>query len=156
MPTKLDTEVEAVWPYISESIDKLVACLDGLDRDDLNWSPLQGANSLYVLATHVVASCRETILEVLCGTPVGRLREEEFLAEGDSPDSIKAHWAESKELLFEALRGTSAADLDREYDHPRLGRFTGREILLLVIRHAGEHLGHAELTLDLLKSRESG
>jgi len=45
---KLDTEVEAVWPYISGSIYKLIACLEGLDRDDLNWSPLQGANSLYV------------------------------------------------------------------------------------------------------------
>ena len=103
-----------------------------------------------------MASSRETILEVLCGTPVGRLREQEFLAEGDSADSIKAHWAGSKEFLFEALRGISAADLDRGYDHPRLGRLTGREILLLVIRHAGEHLGHAELTLDLLRSRQSG
>ena len=149
---KLHRELEACWPYISRSVDRLVGCLEGLDQDDLNWRPLQDANSLYVLATHILASCEENILEVLCGRPVGRSREEEFLAEGGSADPIMAHWARSKELLFEALGGISAAELDREYDH-RLGRLTGREVVMLLVRHAAEHLGHAELTLDLLKSR---
>ena len=149
---KLTPEVEACWPYISNSVDKLVGCLEGLNQDDLNWRPGQDANSLYVLATHVLASCEENIVEVLGGEPVGRVREEEFLAEGDSADHIKAHWARSKELLFETLGGISAADLDREYDH-RTGTLTGREVLILAVRHAAEHLGHAELTRELLKSR---
>ncbi len=36
------------------------------------------------------------------------------------------------------------------HHHPRRGWSTGREILLIVARHAAEHLGQAELTRDLL------
>ena len=46
------------------------------------------------------------------------------------------------------------ADLDRERVHPRRGLLTGREILIVVARHAAEHLAHAELTRDLLMTAD--
>jgi hypothetical protein len=36
--------------------------------------------------------------------------------------------------------------------HPRRGPLSGREILIVVARHAAEHLGQAELTRDLMKA----
>ena len=130
-----------------------MGCLDEFNQDALNWRPAQDANSLYVLATHILASCEESILEVLGGRPVGRTRDEEFLATGVSAEPIQAQWARSKGLLLQVLGEVSTADLDREYDH-RLGRLTGRQTLILVVGHSAEHLGHAELTRDLLKSRQ--
>ncbi|MCB0140064.1 MAG: DUF664 domain-containing protein, partial [Caldilineaceae bacterium] len=36
------------------------------------------------------------------------------------------------------------------FTHPRRGQMSGRAILMVVMRHAAEHMGHAELTRDLL------
>jgi hypothetical protein len=45
--------------------------------------------------------------------------------------------------------------LGATYRHPRRGAISGREILIVVARHAAEHLGQAELTRDLWKARQS-
>ena len=49
----------------------------------------------------------------------------------------------------------SAADFERAEIHPRRGVLTGREVLLIVARHATEHLGRAELTRDLAKAMQA-
>ncbi|MDP9352215.1 MAG: DUF664 domain-containing protein [Chloroflexota bacterium] len=46
--------------------------------------------------------------------------------------------------------------LEEEIEHPRRGRITGREVLLVVARHCAEHLGQAELTRDLLEASGAG
>ena len=58
------------WSYIEHSVDQIVATLDGLEADELNWRP-GGAetNSLFVLATHMIGALDETLLGVLCGQP---------------------------------------------------------------------------------------
>jgi hypothetical protein len=53
----------------------------------------------------------------------------------------------------QALENAPEAWLDQHYTHPRRGDMTGREILIKTVRHAAEHLGHAELTRDLLRVR---
>ena len=68
-----DTEIETLWSFISRSIDRIFSCLEGLDEEDLNWRPLRNANSLYILATHVMANIESNILGVLCGLEILRL-----------------------------------------------------------------------------------
>ena len=44
------------------------------------------------------------------------------------------------------------SELDRERYHARRGTISGRDTLLVAIRHAGEHLGQSELTRDLWRA----
>ena len=60
-------EIDLYWDKIRNSVDELVACLEGLDSDSLNWKPLDDANSLYVLATHTMGNVRHNFLSILCG-----------------------------------------------------------------------------------------
>ena len=98
-----DEEIKSLWRYIGRSVDRVLVCLDGLSEDDLNWRPLDSANSRQL------------------------------------QHSVSSHLA----------RLPSGA-LDQEYEHPRRGRITGRDLLITIARHMAEHVGHAELTRDLL------
>lgn len=151
MKVEQSPEIQSFWRFIESSIDRLVACLDGLNEDELNWRPLSDANSLFVLATHILGTAEENILGVLCGQQVDRQRQAEFATRGGSAEPIRLRWNELRERMSQGLVRLSPAKLDDEREHPRRGRQTGREVLIVVARHAAEHLGHAELTLDLLR-----
>ena len=147
-----DKEIESLWRYIRRSIDRILSCLDGLEEDDLNWRPLENANSLYVLAIHMIANVEANILGVLCFQNIVRHRDEEFKARGSSIEPVKKRWREVQEVVSSHLAKLSSKDLGKEYAHPRRGKITGRDLLITIARHAAEHVGHAELTRDLLFS----
>ena len=149
-------EVDLYWRRIRDSVDELVACLEGIDGGSLDWRPLEDANSLYVLATHTMGNVRHNFLNVLCGLPVSRDRDAEFVARGGSAAEIGARWNELKGRISDAIQDLPPAELDRERDHPHWGSITGRELLIVVAGHAAEHHGQAQLTRDLVKSRLSG
>jgi hypothetical protein len=145
-----DKEVESFWRFIKSSIDRIMSCLDGLDEDDLNWRPLDNANSLYVLAVHAIGNVEANILGVLCHQNIKRERESEFKAHGVSIEPVQKRWRDVRKNISSCLAGLTSNDLDKEYEHPRRGKITGRDLLIIVTRHAAEHVGHAELTRDLL------
>ena len=143
-------QVDTFWGFISRSIDQIITCLNNLPEDDLNWRPIETANSLYVLATHILGTTEENILGVLCGQQVQRQREEEFKASGASAEPIRSKWSELRVRIKQCLENLPSEELDRKREHPRRGQLTGREVLIVVARHAAEHMGQAELTRDLL------
>ena len=145
-------QIDIFWRLISDTIDELIGCLEGQSSDDLNWSPLDDANSLYVLATHTMGNVRFNVLGGICDVPVQRDRDAEFVATGNSADEIKAYWSELRDEIADRVRDLPADRLDREKD-PGRGLITGRESLIVVARHAAEHFGHAQLTRDLLKAK---
>lgn len=143
-------EIETLWHYIRRSVDRILSCLDGLEEDDLNWRPLENANSLYVLAVHMIANVEANILGVLCSQNIVRHRDDEFKARGSSVEPVLERWRDVQERISSQLAELSSNDLDREYEHPWRGRVAGRDLLITIARHAAEHVGHAELTRDLL------
>ena len=149
-------EIDLFWEKIRNTVDELVACLEGLDSDSLDWRPLDDANSLYALATHTIGNVRHSFLNVLCGLPVTRERDAEFMVSGGSVAESEARWNELKDQISDAIEELPATELDRERDHPRRGSISGRELLIVVARHAAEHYGQARLTRDLVKARLSG
>ncbi len=149
-------EVDIYWRRISDTVDELVACLEGLDSDSLNWSPLDDANSLYVLATHTMGNVRHNFLNVLCGLPITRDRDAEFVARGASASEIEARWDDLKAQISAAIEDLPAAELDRDKSHPHRGMITGRDVLVVVAGHAAEHYGQAQLTRDLVRARLPG
>jgi len=139
---------------IDEAIFGIIACLEGLDQEQLNWRPeVPGANSLWVLAVHSMANARQAVLAVLGGAPDTRDREAEFAAHGASPETARALWEHTRQELRAAIVTLSPENLEREHTHPRRGVMTGHQLLLLVIGHASEHRGHAGLTRDMLLAR---
>ncbi len=141
------------WWYIAGSIDRLVEMLGELSEAELNWRPpAPDSNSLFVLVTHTLANTEENILGTLCGIAVRRTREAEFQAYGPTPEPIQQRWARLRAEVEAALGALAPEALRTLRPHPRRGPITGREILIVVARHAAEHLGQAELTRDLMKA----
>lgn len=147
----LDKEVDSFWRAIASSVNHMVSCLDGLSEEDLNWRPLDNANSLYVLPNHMMSNMEETILGVLCGQSVkSRQREDDFKVMGSSIEPVQQKWHELQERIASSLAQLPPGALNKEYAHPRRGKITGRDLLIVVTKHAAEHVGQAELTRDLL------
>ena len=146
------TEAETFWRYIAGSLDRLLAMVEELPSDVLAWRPpAPGANAILALARHTMANAADNILGTLAGNEVQRDREAEFL---DLPGrELVEHWRALRAELRAALSDTSDEHLSETLEHPRRGPITGREVLIVVARHAAEHLGQAELTRDLAANR---
>ena len=150
----MQNEITAHLTSLSDSLDGIVACLDGLDAEQLNWRPVEGgSNSLCVIATHSLASAEEAVLEVLGGQPVHRVRDEEFLARGDSADPVRRRWAHLRPRSAAPLEPLPAAALDRHPAPPPPRPPPAPPPLVLVTAHAATHLGEAQLTRTLLDAR---
>ena len=146
-------EVATFWRYIRSSLDRLVRLTEGLNPAELNWRPpAPQTNSLYVLTTHTLGNAEENLLGALCGEPGQRDRDAEFRASGTTPEAIRERWRLLDARLDTALAALDPAALDASCQHPRRGALTGREVLIIVARHAAEHLGQAELTRDLMRA----
>jgi hypothetical protein len=145
-----ENEIGSLWLHITHSVDRILSCLDELNEDDLNWRPIESANSLYVLVTHMMGNIEANILGVLYHERIDRHRENEFKAHGNDAGPLKKRWRKLRDVISTHLEKLPPDALDREYLHPRRGCITGRELLIMIARHAAEHVGHAELTRDLL------
>ena len=149
-------ETDLYWNKIRNTVDELVACLEGLYSDSLNWRPLDDANSLYVLATHTMGNVRHNFLSLLCGLPVTRDRDAEFMVRGGSAVEIEGRWNELEHQISDAIEELPPSDLDRQRDHPHGGIITSRELLIFVARHAAAHYGQPQPTRDLVKAQLAG
>ena len=103
-----------------------------------------------------MGNVRNILLNVLYGLPVTRDRDAEFMVSGGSAVEIEARWNELEERISDAIEELPAAVLDRERDHPQRGSISGRELLIVVARHAAGHYSQAQLTRDLVNARRSG
>ncbi len=142
------------WSYIVSSVERLLACCDALDPTARDWTPLSTSNSVTVLAVHMVGNIEETVLGLICGVAIERDRVAEFQAHDLPPDAIRARWQQVRARIEEQLSRQSRADLARCHEHPRRGLLSGHEILLVVARHAAEHVAQAELVRDLWLAEE--
>lgn len=147
------SEIAAFWGTISSTLDRFAGVVAGCTVEELNWRPpAPDTNSIYVLAVHTLANARQNLLSVLCGHDDRRNRDEEFVQAADEENANLPWWPGLRAELERSLAALDAAQLDRIVKHPQRGPISGREVLLLVTRHAGEHVGQAELTRDLARA----
>lgn len=143
-------EPATYWRYISSSLDRLVDVAASMDAARLSWTPpAPDTNSVAVLVVHTLGNAEENILETLCGQSVQRDRESEFLNCSTTINELQERWSHLRPRLEAALAQPTQVDIESAHAHPRRGTVSGREILIVVGRHAAEHLGQAELTRDL-------
>ncbi len=148
------TEVASFWRYIASSLDRLVEVAAGMSPEGLDWEPpAPDTNSVAVLVTHTLGNAEENLLETLCGQRVDRNCEGEFQQRDTTVAVLQHRWRELRPRLEAALSTLTSDDLEGDRPHPRRGTIPGREVLIVVARHAAEHLGQAELTRDLWLAR---
>lgn len=147
-----EREIDVAWRSIVRAIDGIINALAEVPESMRNEKPAEVANSLYVLAVHVLGSTEKHLLDALCGEPFNRDRDAEFVAVGTDVELLQEQWRVLQARIEASLQRLPAGALDQMCEHYRLGSLSGRELLILVVRHTSEHLGHAELTRDLLLS----
>jgi uncharacterized damage-inducible protein DinB len=150
-----NVETDAFKRYISGSLARIVACMDGLSEAEIGWRPqADDTSSLRDLAIHSLANAEENVAGVAAGVPGERARDDEF-SSALSLEEIRQRSRETLERIAECLDGLTAENLNAERTHPRRGQMPCREVLLVAARHAAEHMGQAELTRDLLLASRS-
>lgn len=156
MPEFASNEIETAWRQLESALNQLVGLTSGLDGDQLNWRPSTGpradecANSLYVLASHALGVAEQATLFMLCGEPGERDRAAEFASSGQTSEALEARWASLRERIPASLSRIPATALLKTFEHPVRGTESGRQLLVATATHVASHLGHAELTRDLI------
>jgi uncharacterized damage-inducible protein DinB len=147
-----DPMLEAARSIVDESLDAMRAAIAGASADALNRRPAgDDTNPIAVLVVHALNSSRWW-LGVALGGPV---------PERDRPSEFLTTVAGADELLevFDAIAADCRALLstDATFDpgaireDPRDGdRVTAAWALIHAVEHLREHLGHVELTRQLL------
>ncbi len=136
--------------------DALTA-LEGLSDEILNQPlPLPESNSLFALATHLVGAGEFWVLALVGGRTIARNRPAEFHATGKQTDLVARYerWIADIHAVLDALPD---AALDQLANPPAPYRpwqgdapMTRRACLLHAIEHSALHLGHIQLTRQLL------
>jgi hypothetical protein len=151
-----DPTIEAARDILSDSLDELRRAVDGCTADQLNRPPAgDRTNGLAVLATHALASTRSW-LSLATGAPLpDRDRDAEFLVVVDDPAAFMADvdaWStEIRALLasdrvFDPGRTAPAPWRADDPDEPVSAAWA----LLHALEHLREHVGHAQLTRDVI------
>lgn len=142
----------------------MLAQLDGIPEPDLNRTlPLPETNSLYALATHMLGAGEYWTLAMAGGRDILRDRPAEFRAAGAYPDLVARceRWlADLRDVLghLPATELDRVADIAAEARRPWMGDdpFTVRGCLLHAVEHTALHLGHIQLTAQLLRAGWAG
>ncbi len=139
-------------------IARLLDAVDGLSAEQLDARPLDETSSLFILATHAISAAEWNFVEVLAGRTVDRTRQVEFDARAadfeDPAAMLRERWAGARAAIHEAL----ASIEEGEWERLRLHIFQQREIsgwavVCSALAHTAEHVGHAELTRQMLDNQ---
>jgi uncharacterized damage-inducible protein DinB len=149
--------LEAARTTLDGSLRELRTALDGLDADGLDARPAgPGSNSLSVIAVHALASTRSW-LALATGAPLPpRDRPSEFETRVDDPTAFFVSVDATAEACRELLARADRIDLERIGTAPWRRGAAGEEpvsaawALLHALDHLREHVGHAQLTRQLL------
>ena len=133
---------------VLRTMDRLVATLEGLDRDAAAWRPIESTNSVAAIVNHALANVEENVLSLIGGAPTGRDRSVEF-DPGVGPTDIVERWTLLRPRVAAQLDALDDASLLSLVTHERRGQLSVAELLLVILRHLGEHEGEAMLTRSL-------
>ena len=137
----------------------LLQAVRGLPSEALDWTPLsKDTSSIAMLAHHAAGVIRLWFVEGLTGRDIGRNRDDEFAARGKDESALTAVINAAYDESIAALRSTDPGLLSKEapitLNHLTRGQVrTPRFGISYALNHAGEHIGHMQLTRQLWEAR---
>jgi hypothetical protein len=156
-----DTFTGSARDILDTAVTDMRAAIGGLDADALNWKPVDGANSIAVLAVHSMHSTRSWIsIAAGAGLPE-RDRDSEFVAEAADAASLTAFVDGMADDCRALLKGAAVGDWSAmRVTHPRNRpdaepQAPASWALLHALEHLREHVGQMQLTRQLVNGRKS-
>lgn len=151
-------EVEELTEAIAMRLGAVIDTVASIDASNLNAAPtIEGTNSPYVLAAHTLGNARAWILGIALGQDLSRDRAAEFASSGPDASQLRALLDEIVAGMRSGFAGKTSADLDRRFTPKQelwgpnpVREISVRQALLQVLHHASLHLGHLELTRDIV------
>ncbi len=155
---KVHITVDEFLLFCDRTIDALASTVAELGDERVNERPaFSGANSPSGLVTHALGACRWWTAHIICGNDSDRDRAAEFEAVATAAELMRA-CEETKEALHGlAVELEAATELANEaHTETPLGRpWTVGAALLHAYEELAQHLGHLEITADLLAASSS-
>ncbi|MEM7030431.1 MAG: DinB family protein [Chloroflexota bacterium] len=153
------TEARQYAQYIDRLVGYILKEIEPLSDEVLNQAlPISDTNTLFAICTHVVGMGEFWVLSLVGDQQVDRNRAEEFLATGQG-DALNIRFKQWVQDCYQLLETLSAADLNEYATPPAEYSLTGgfsdtpmtkRECLLHVVEHTATHLGHIQISCQLL------
>jgi hypothetical protein len=146
--------------FCCRTIDGMARAVERLDDTTVNAVPpqLPGANSPYALVTHALGALEWWTGHMVCGHPSSRDRAAEFGATGTVEELLAATDAAKARLHAigpELAAATTIAGRPRT-TIPLDGEWTIGACLIHAYEELAQHLGHLEITVDLLGNEPPG
>jgi uncharacterized damage-inducible protein DinB len=140
---------DEVLEELGDLHERLAAVVKGLSPEQLDRVPAEGANSIAVLITHTLGSNTDWLSRA-AGRTISRDRDSEFLARQRTADdlvaAIESAGRAATELVTTALAAGENTERTGSGGKPR----TIAYCIAHVLKHASEHLGHAEVTRQVV------
>lgn len=131
---------------------RLGEAVANLTPEELDRVPIAGANSIAVLVTHLLASELDW-LGTAAGRSVTRNRDAEFEVRNREAAALASQVEACGRQVPELIDWAFDAGLETVRQHARTGRPVSVAYCLLhSIAHTAEHVGHVELTRQLVAS----
>lgn len=128
--------------------------LEGLEEEALVCQPGPDTNSLCVLAVHITGAERFWIGDVAMNDPSNRNRDGEFQASRLSTVELAERLDASLSYIQQALESLTLQDLEKPRTTPENRKVTVGWCLAHVLAHTANHVGHMQLTRQMLTTTE--
>ena len=139
-----------------------VATVQDLTAGQLNWNTGEdGWNTMFAIATHMVAMGEYWVLCLVGGADVVRDRQAEFHAVGSAAEIVLClqDWSQACYVLCAGLGSEVLAEISRvPIEYLQAGGFgsgvlSKRECLMHVVEHSALHLGQLQILRQLVEQR---
>lgn len=144
--------------FCQRSIDYMIEAIGRLDDTTVNQRPeFAGANTPAQLITHALGAAHFWTAEVICGHSTGRVRDDEFSATASIAELTTAAELAKQRLADLAPELDAAVELAMEptTSRPFPTTWTVGLAKMHVYEELAQHLGHLEVTVDLLAQTEA-
>ena len=146
---------EELYQRFHELHKEITQALEALPDEVMDWKPGEEMNSISVLITHLTGAERFLIGDIIMGEPSNRNREAEFEVDGLEKQALLDRINAVDSYIKSAFEKMLLADLETFRTHPRNGKQVSVSWAILhALEHTGIHLGHIELTIQLLQLPE--
>jgi len=134
--------------------DQIAKIVKDIELQGLNWKPIPGINTIYVLISHIAGSRNFWINQVIGGDDIHRERDAEFKAWGQDRQMLLRKLLDSTAQCLETL-GRLAPEESNSLRRVRDKEYTVRWCMLHAIEHSGYHIGQIKL-LEKQLSKNGG
>lgn len=137
--------------YVLLKLDEMIGVVAGMDDREANAVPdLEGANSAYQILEHCLGMIAEWTRANILGEPVDRDRDAEFEAEGSVAELVERAGRARQQLVADLERMEPGAEAPGRPGKEAFWAHSVDGILLHVLEELCQHLGHLEITRDVV------